>query len=190
MWPTGRSSTVVVGNAVHRHSNTVFMGRWPTRERQAIIWRGAPRPGCPRRFFLRHQNRRSSHFVTHTGDDHRRCRGVAACQVIMEPTTEVAVAHIGPQRPGPAYNLVFREICTNPRTPPSALARHIAAAPRAHPAPTLRSALAPSSLHPERHDPHRSRSTIPCTENRRCAPRGQQNPQVPAVEAKRNAQNS
>jgi hypothetical protein len=53
---------------------------------------------CSRRFFLRHQNRRSAHFVTHAGDDHRRRRDVAACHVIMEPTTEIAVAHIGPQR--------------------------------------------------------------------------------------------
>ena len=88
---------------------------------------------------------------------------------------------------GPAYSLVFREIYMNSGTQPPELARHIAAASNAHPVPSLRSAHARSSLHPERHDPHRFYSTIPCIENRRCAPRGQRSPQVPAAEAKRNA---
>jgi hypothetical protein len=51
----------------------------------------------PTLFFLRHQNRRSAHLVTHAGDDHRRRQAVAACHIIQEPTTEVAVAHIRPQ---------------------------------------------------------------------------------------------
>jgi hypothetical protein len=46
-----------------------------------------------RRFFLRHQNRRSTHLITHAGDDHRWRHSVAACHVNLEPTTEVAVAH-------------------------------------------------------------------------------------------------
>src|SRR5712672_3069369 len=140
-----------------------------------------------RRRILRHQNRRSTHLVTHAGDDHRRGHDLVTCQVNVESTTEVAVAHIGPQRPVQRATLFSvkyaRILVPNLRY----LARQIAAAPRAHPAPTLRSAHAPSSLHPERHYPHRSYSTIPCIENRRCAPRGQRSPQVPAAEAKRNA---
>jgi hypothetical protein len=77
---------------------------------------------------------------------------------------------------GPAYSLVFREICTNRRTQSPALARHKASASRVHPAPTLRGAHAPSSLHPEKHDPCRCCSTILCTENRRCGRREQQKP--------------
>ena len=90
----------------------------------------------------------------------------------------------------PAYNLVFHEICTNPCARTPAPGRHIAVAPPAHPAPTLRDAHEPLSLHPERHDPRRSYSTIPCIENTRCAPRGQQNPPVPGVEAQRNPRDS
>jgi hypothetical protein len=48
---------------------------------------------------LRHQNRRRAHLVTCTSDDHRRRHDLVACQVSLESTTEVAVAHIGPQRP-------------------------------------------------------------------------------------------
>ena len=90
----------------------------------------------------------------------------------------------------PAYNLVFHEICTNPCARTPAPGRHIAVAPPAHPAPTLRDAHEPLSLHPERHDPRRSYSTIPCIENTRCAPRGQQNPPVPGAGAQRNARDS
>src|SRR6266404_4652362 len=97
-WPTGRSSTVVV--VVTNTDIPAQCSRAVADARaSAIIWRGAPRPRCPRRFFLRHQNRRSAHFVTHAGDDHRRRRGFAIRHVNLEPTTEVAVTHIGPQRP-------------------------------------------------------------------------------------------
>src|SRR5437660_4012956 len=37
--------------------------------------------------------------MTHAGDDHRWRHSVAACQKDLESTTEVAVAHIGSQRP-------------------------------------------------------------------------------------------
>src|ERR1700738_4958264 len=74
-------------------------------------------PECLRRFFLRHQNRRSAHLVTHAGDDHRRRHGVAACHVNLESTTEVALAHVGPQRPvqrtktaGVAINEIARRV--------------------------------------------------------------------------------
>ena len=48
---------------------------------------------------LRHQNRRRAHVVTRTSDDHGRYHHLVACQISQESTTEVAVAHIGPQRP-------------------------------------------------------------------------------------------
>src|SRR5260221_7896203 len=48
---------------------------------------------------LRHQNRRRAHVVTRTSDDHGRYRHLVACQISQKSTTEVAVAHIGPQRP-------------------------------------------------------------------------------------------
>src|SRR5262249_16221891 len=125
----------------------------------------APQRDVP--YFLWHQNRRSTHLITHSGDDHRRRHGVAACHVNPESTTEVAVAHIGPQRSVQRTTLFSVEYARILEPNPPALARHIAAAPRAHPAPTLRSAHAPSSFHPERHYPRRSYSTIPCTENKR-----------------------
>ena len=34
-----------------------------------------------------------------TSDDHGRYHHLVACQISQESTTEVAVAHIGPQRP-------------------------------------------------------------------------------------------
>ena len=57
------------------------------------------RLSAARRGILRHKNRRSAHLVTHAGYNHRRSHDLVACQVTLESTTEVAVAHIGPQRP-------------------------------------------------------------------------------------------
>src|SRR5262245_42923739 len=57
------------------------------------------RLSAARRGILSNNNRRSAHLVTHAGHNHRRGHDLVACQVTLESTTEVAVAHIGPQRP-------------------------------------------------------------------------------------------
>src|SRR5882672_11639315 len=58
-WPTGRSSTVVVVVTNTDIPTRCSRGGGRRESVKRLIWRGAPRPGCPRRFFLRHQNRRS-----------------------------------------------------------------------------------------------------------------------------------
>jgi hypothetical protein len=117
MWPASDLADIALRRLeAHRHpfpfrhlkypeaGHTILVPYWPLSELRVVTL--ARVEGLqtlrrlPRGFLLLwHQNRRSTHLLTHAGDDHRRRHGVAACHVNLESTTEVAVAHIGPQRP-------------------------------------------------------------------------------------------